>query len=144
MESIPEKIRSFLEEEYILSFSCRQQETLHSVTVFYIYCPERTSFFFASGSGTSHGETLKEYPNTAGTIYRTTRFISEIQGVQFTGRAFPVSGTDEQESCLLKYRQAFPEASAMQAEFWEIFIDYIKFTDNTESFGRKTIWTRPL
>lgn len=142
MNPVPENIKRFLNQEHILSFSCRRNNGLHSVTVFYVYCEESVSLIFASGPGTLHSSYLQKNPVVAGTIFKNTREVSQIQGIQFTGRAYSVSDSLNAMKCRNLYRKSFPEAEKSEAEFWEIHVDYMKFTDNTVSFAEKTLWFR--
>jgi uncharacterized protein len=152
---IPEIIIKFLKEDYTLSFSCRDGEYLHSVTVYYSFCDVSGSLIFASQNSSLHSGILRKNPLIAGTVYRKTRNIKEIHGLQFTGHIHLLTKSDGQykeqseetsrvtaEKCINNYLKTFPEAENTGAEFWEIQFDYIKFTDNSVSFGHKTIWQR--
>jgi len=145
---IPDAVKNFLKDEFILSFSCRSGESLHSVTVYYSFCEKLSSVIFASQGASEHSRILKSNPLTAGSIYRSTRNVLEIQGIQFTGRvsnlSAQVSRSSDSDECISNYLKTFPESCNIDADFWQINFDYIKFTDNTHSFGHKLIWQRTL
>lgn len=158
-----QRISRFLKHHHVLTLSTNSFNGSWTSHCFYAFLPDHQALVFTSGNETRHGQEMLKNPNVSGGIVLETKIVGKIQGIQLTGKAFPVSANQPKEMveseaaatiitdhhpvteqisattavCRNAYLKRFPYALAMKLELWILHIDYIKMTDNRLGFGKK-------
>ncbi|SFN25422.1 hypothetical protein SAMN05216516_104155 [Izhakiella capsodis] len=137
--SIPAAICRYLKKQHVLSLCAGVPPWC--ANCFYLFNEERQVFWLISEAETRHSVLMLAQPQVAGTISAQTRNIMLIKGVQYQGVIRQLS--DEQEIAARNaYVRRFPVAMKTKAPMWEIVINELKMTDNTQGFGSKHHWLR--
>lgn len=107
---------------------------------FYAFDETSEKLYFKSGPGTHHGKIMQEKATCSGTIIPDSLDPLQIKGVQFKAHAKRLSLFDMAPSII--YHARHPMAVAIPGELWELSLEWIKFTDNSQGFGSKFFWER--
>ena len=137
-KGLERRVRDFLHKEHVASLSIREGEGTWSANCFYAFLPEEIAFVFLSDKDSHHAGLFVESPLISGTIAGRADKVALIEGVQFKG-----SVSEAKDKTLRKaYNKRFPFAALAGSTLWLITADYIKYTSNIITFGRKIHWTR--
>lgn len=134
-------IRTFLLENHVLGLCVADQDGLWAASCFYAADVDTMTLFVMTSQTTRHGRAMASRPFLAGTIAGQPRRIGEIRGVQFTALCALLEG-EERDRALATYLARHPVAAAMPQTIWALHLREVKFTDNRDSFGKKTLWRR--
>lgn len=162
---VPTEIESFLNEHHVLSLCTAALDgTPYAANCYYIFLngartgdsPDTAApcFVFLSDRKTRHGRELLANSAVAGTVHveppATREGVTQIQGVQFTGRASLLSDAGAPKAAPLvpqfiehareSYYAKFEYAREAPADFWLLSLEYLKMTDNSVRFGFKRYW----
>ena len=107
---------------------------------FYAFDEANAKLYFKSGPGTHHGKIMQVKHQCSGTVVPDALDPLQIKGIQFKALAKKLSLFDMAPSIL--YHARHPLATAIPGELWELSLQWIKFTDNTQGFGSKLLWER--
>lgn len=133
----------YLQKYHVLSLCCCHQQQLWAAQCFYYLDPDSVSFWLMTDEKTRHGQLMLNNHCVAGTVSTQQREVTQLQGIQFAGRIYPLQGTgQEYTAAIVAYQQRFPEARTHSATLWQLWIDELKMTDNTAGFGSKIHWQR--
>ena len=150
---MPKEIVEFISNNFILTLSTFDGKNPYSAPVFYLFFGN--ALFFLSDKNTNHSQHILKFPTVSVSIFRYTRNIKEIQGVQMMGICKFLENTSDisQDQIFVfenykfnlyiifnEYCKLFPEAKEISSGLWGIFPYWIKFTNNKIQFGHKTIW----
>ena len=133
------RIVNFIKEHHLLSLSTCVDNIPYISSVYYIFSKEKNSFFFSSDTNTKHVKDFIENPIVAMSIAIETKLVSNIKGLQILGRVKSID-SDDLRIITSNYLSAFPYASNMKLNLWQIQITFVKMTDNSLGFGKKIIW----
>lgn len=111
----------------------------YCINCFYCFIENNIILIFKSSPGALHDAYIITNNYCSGTIIADQIDISNLKGVQFTGKLL-----DQKEIYNKKlhfcYLQTFPLSIYVPGYLWGVQIEYIKFTDNSLGFGNKTLW----
>jgi len=136
-------LKRFLARAHVLTLCATQGDDMWCANAFYVFDPVIMAFDLMSSVGTRHGAMMAASARVAGTIARQTRKIERIQGVQYLGTIGRLSGATE-AAARARYLAHFALTAAPPAPIWRIALLELKFTDNTQGFGHKTVWSRAM
>lgn len=143
--ALPDDIVRFLHAHHVVSLATRHDSDLWCASCFYALDEARVGLVVLSSRRTRHGELMRQNPQVAGTIAGQPEDVRAIQGIQFAGHAecLGVSGDSRLMSAALDcYLARHPVARGMTSDVWLIWLEEIKLTDNTVTFGHKLVWRR--
>jgi uncharacterized protein len=136
------QIKDFLSSQKVATIcSVSENGKPYCFSCFFAFDSERDLIYFKSNAKTSHCRMLLENPEVAGTIQPDKLNVLAIKGIQFSGKALDPSNPLCIEANRV-YHRKYPFALAMTGDVWAIEPEYIKMTDSTAGFGRKTNWER--
>lgn len=141
MPDFPLQISQFLQKHHVLTLGVYSAETIWAANCFYVFDPTIPAFYILSQLGTQHAQMMLQAPQVAGTVYTETTTIALIQGVQYRAKATLLAGHDAQ-TAYAQYYACFPFARSIPAPVWQLGLTHVKFTDNTETFGKKLSWAQ--
>ncbi|MCW9698964.1 MULTISPECIES: hypothetical protein [unclassified Avibacterium] len=141
MITLPHKIAQFLQQQTVMSLAVHNTQDFWAANCFYVLDNENVSLIFFSSLNTQHAQIMQQSEQVVGTIATQTDQVSEIEGVQFKGRAILLDGNARQ-SALKRYYARYPFARLMNTDLWKIELDEIKHTSNKCVFAQKTYWKR--
>ncbi|HXK80751.1 MAG TPA: pyridoxamine 5'-phosphate oxidase family protein [Bacteroidales bacterium] len=135
------RILKFVRNHHVLTLATSVDDSIWCASCFYAFDEKRMCFIFTSDIQTKHAEQANNNSNVAGNIHLETKIIGKIRGIQFSGRTEIAKG-DVLKYAKKKYLIRFPFAILAKTAIWILYIDYIKMTDNSLSFGKKLKWSR--
>ncbi len=148
-----EDIQNFISSHFILTLCTKNGKNSYCSTVYYLFFD--SLLFFLSDKNTRHSKNILRHPVVAVSIFKYTRNIKEIQGIQMMGICYYLMDTGKITSNSIftykekilnlweiynKYIEKFPEAKNISSSLWGIFPYWLKFTNNQIQFGYKKIW----
>ncbi len=141
-------IESFLKKNYILSLSTCKNNFSYSAPVFYLFF--KNSIYFLSDLNTRHSQEILENPNVSASIYKHTKIVKKIKGIQLLGICKMLESTknilempfSNIYNIYKQYLAKFPEAKEISSYLWSIEPYWIKLTNNEIRFGYKKIWSK--
>ncbi len=137
-----DRIARFIEMQYCASICCvSEQGDPYCFICYYAFNPTETLLYFKSAGNTTHSKILRENTSIAGTIVSPQFDILRAEGLQFEGTAISPQSQNPTWADLHYYKR-FPSALSIQGEIWTVRLNKLKFTDNTQGFGKKLIWYR--
>ncbi|PIE03417.1 MAG: hypothetical protein CSA81_02285 [Acidobacteria bacterium] len=131
----------FLQSQFVFSMAVVNHNKPYSAPCFYVFRPEAGELTFVSSPDTLHMQAAMTSDWVAGSVYRSTETVEEIQGVQFRGKLKVLSDREEQ-TARHRFTRRFPYPVPEGTKSWCLELLWVKFTDNTRGFGFKEIWTR--
>jgi len=135
------KIVNYLTDNKVLTIATSVNDVPYCANCFYVFDEVQKIFIFLSEDRTRHIKEALENISVGGSIQNGITTVAKIQGIQFTG-VF-INPTAEQQQQFYKiYYNRFPFAKVKPAPIWGIQINWLKMTDNTLGFGKKTTWER--
>lgn len=142
MSAIPSDIADFIQQHKAATVCCLTETgSPYCFTCYYAFMPEQGWLVYKSGFGTQHEQCLKKQPAVSGTIVPEEIIVSTIRGIQYQGAQFAAS-FEQMMQANTAYYLRFPFAMAVPGNVFIIRLDWVKFTDNTISFGHKSHWSR--
>ncbi|MCW9710451.1 hypothetical protein L5B71_06220 [Avibacterium sp. 21-586] len=141
MKNLPHNIAQFLQQQTVMSIAVHSAQGFWVANCFYVLDDSNISLIFFSSLSTQHAQIMQQSDLVVGTIATQTDQVSEIEGVQFKGRAILLN-EDIRQSALKRYYERYPFARLMNTDLWEIELDEIKHTSNKFVFAQKTYWKR--
>lgn len=140
MKPISKKISEFLNENKIatLCFSDAEGDP-YCINCFYAFDENSRSLILKSSVGTKHYNFLKANAKLAGTILPNEVDLLKLKGLQFTGKLLEEKQINALSLSSI-YIKKYPFSLAIPGYIWAVTFGYLKFTDNTMGFGKKTIW----
>lgn len=138
-----EKIQFFLDGQKNLSFCTAVDNTPYCASCFYSYVSEGNFIVFKSDKNTKHIANALINDKVAGTILPDVDKVGTIRGIQFSGK-FIIPEGDLLVQAKKKYYSKYPFALAIGGDLWAIELLFVKMTDNTLGFGKKSIWEAPI
>ena len=144
MPTIPSVICQFFHSHHVTAIAASANGQVWSASCFYVFEAENARLIVLSSRNTLHGRMMMTNPQISGTVAGQPLNISEIRGIQFNARASLLEAPSERQVAFNLFSTIHPAAAAIpKTDVWSIKLDTIKFTDNSISFGHKTLWTRP-
>ena len=141
MQPIPENILNFINKFNVLSVCGVEHGKSWSANSFYVFDPEEARFLVVSHKESRHMGMILQNPHVSGTISQQTESVIKIQGIQYSGIMKELVKPESKQAFKIFYTR-FPYARLIRSPIWAIMVDYLKFTDNTLGFGKKTYWER--
>ncbi|MFZ7260710.1 hypothetical protein [Avibacterium avium] len=141
MKNLPHNIAQFLQQQTVMSIAAHSAQGFWAANCFYVLDDSNISLIFFSSLSTQHAQIMQQSDLVVGTIATQTDQVSEIEGVQFKGRAILLN-EDTRKSALKRYYERYPFARLMNTDLWKIELDEIKHTSNKFVFAQKTYWQR--
>lgn len=108
-------------------------------TCFYVFDEVQQCLYFKSQMNTKHAQLLEANGAGAGTILEDNLDKILVKGIQFQGLVKRNSIFDVAAS--MKYHAHYPMAVAVPGDMWTVYLEQIKFTDNSKGFGHKSHWS---
>jgi len=140
MEPISKNISEFINNNKIATLCFTDTEgNPYCINCFYAFDETTQSLILKSSVGTKHQNFIKAKTKIAGTILPKTIDLLKIKGLQFTGNLLEEKQINDLSLSLI-YIKKFPFSLAIPGYIWAVNLEYLKFTDNTTGFGKKTIW----
>ena len=135
------ELEGFLESQSILTLATSSAGAPYATPLFYCYERPLRRLLFVSNPASQHCRELAGNPTVAAGIYRDTVRPEEIRGVQIVGIARQL-GANEQSLAQQLFSARHPQTRAKLSErsderFFELRVQWAKFTDNTRGFGYK-------
>ena len=136
------EISNFIKENKIASIACiDEKNTPYSFHCFYVFDEKNQLLFFKSSSNTYHSSCLSHTDSVAGSILPSKINFIALQGIQFTGRVIHENFPDN-INLELYFHTKLPLALAKPGQVYCIQLETVKMTDNTQIFGKKSLWER--
>ncbi len=143
MNPIDIRIRKFIAQNQTLTLATCQDGAPYCCSLFYAFDESEGLMYFMSSRDSRHAREMLLNSHISGTILNGEQSVLRLQGIQFSGEAYPVE-KEMQTQARKIYLQKYPVARLHPSELWYIRVDWIKMTDNTLGFGTKLIWDREL
>ena len=137
-----DRIVAYLKANVVMALCTALEGRPWAANCFYAFDAEAVRFLFLTHEETRHGREMLENARVAGTVSSQQASVAKIRGVQFTGTARLLEGTERTEARRI-YDRRFPFARLSPAPVWAVVVAELKFTDNTFGFGTKLHWRRP-
>lgn len=134
--SIDPPIADFLAAHHVVGLCVADEVGPWAASCFYAFDPIGVRLLVLSSVATRHGRALARSPRTAGTVAGQPARIEDIRGVQFTARA------ELAEAAALDLYVARHPVKYIRTDLWSLWLDTVKFTDNSVTFGHKSRWRR--
>lgn len=141
MTPLPDAMIAFIEKYNVLSLCGVKDAISWSANSFYVFDRRTVRFLVVSHRESRHIGMIRQNPFVSGTIAQQTESVVKIQGIQYSGVMTELKKPDSKEAFRLFYKR-FPYARLIRSPIWAIIINYLKFTDNTLGFGKKSSWER--
>lgn len=141
MNTIDNRIISFIIEHHILTLATSNNNKPYCASCFYVYIEDKNMFVITSDFKTKHIKDVEKQNVVAGAIALETTMIGKIQGIQFTG-IMKLLTKNDLKIANKAYINKFPLAILKDTTLWGIFPDFIKMTHNRLGFGKKLIWRK--
>jgi uncharacterized protein YhbP (UPF0306 family) len=135
---LEKKIIKFIKKNHVAAIAAQNDTGTWCFNAFYAFDEDDPHIIFLSTHDTLHADLMTQNPHVSGTISGQPKLVAAIQGIQFTGFAFP----SEDKHLRTLYNKRFPFAIVINAPMWAIRIDKIKYTSNITTFGSKIYWER--
>jgi uncharacterized protein YhbP (UPF0306 family) len=136
---IPPDILDFLNKNRVATVCVLDKGNAPSCfSAFFICIPESGLLVFKSSAGTSHEIQTQTRSVVAGTVMPEHFEVIKIRGIQFKG--YTLNSNEVDASLGVAYHSKYTFGRLMQGYIWAIKLEWIKFTDNTLSFGKKITW----
>lgn len=108
---------------------------------FYVFDAEEGLLHFKSSNDTYHVRLLKNNPNVAGTVLPDSLNKLIVKGIQLEGCLLPAHHPLVAQAHR-RYLRKYPMSAVIAGEVWTIQVNFVKFTNSSKVFGKKTIWNR--
>lgn len=131
----------FLKNKHVISICCFQNNEIWCANLFYVFQKKNMVFWVMTSPNTIHGKLIQLNSKVAGTINDQSKNISLIQGIQYSGYITKIAHNLE-NLAIKSYQKRFPISQVKYTQIWEISINKLKMTDNSNYFGNKTTWVR--
>ncbi|OJV53634.1 MAG: hypothetical protein BGO31_01875 [Bacteroidetes bacterium 43-16] len=137
---IPVEIVGFLKGQTCANICCVDEDNLpYCFTCFYVFDEVQQCLYFKSQMNTHHAQLLEANGKSAGTILEDHLDKILVKGIQFRGLVKRNSIFDVAAS--IQYHAHYPMAVAVPGDMWTVYLQDIKFTDNSKGFGHKAHWS---
>lgn len=137
---IDERIAAFLNKQTVAAISLTDIDgNPYCFHCFYAYDAEKNLLYFKTSMHSHHGALLVNGKKVAGAIQPDKLNKAAIRGLQLTGQLL-APGTEKAADASKVYHKAYPFALMMPGELWTVEPQWMKFTDNTLTFGKKLVW----
>jgi uncharacterized protein len=139
---IDNAIKQFIQLQRSATVCCTDDEGHpYCFTCFYAFCAEEGLLFFKTSRNTHHAQMMLQRTFLSGTILPDELNPLLVKGVQWTGHLLPENDPLAAYSAV-KYHKRFPFAMAMHGDVYTIQLDWIKMTDSSKVFAKKTVWRK--
>ncbi|WGE89906.1 hypothetical protein [Actinobacillus arthritidis] len=142
MSAIPSHIIDFIQSHHIVSFATHTHEDFWVANCFYAFDIANNQLIILSSKKTRHSRLMQQNPHIVGTISTQTETLSDIEGIQFSAKAYCLENELEKEKALHIYYQRHPIARLKPSDVWVLRFEMIKHTSNKVLFAQKTIWEK--
>lgn len=140
MKTIPENIVSFLNNNRVATICFSDEKNNpYCFSCFFVFVEKTATLVFKSSYGTSHEDYTQFATKVSGTVLPEQLDFLKIKGIQFIGNTLNESEVNSELNSA--YYKKYPFGRVMGGYIWAIKLECIKFTDNTLTFGHKTIWS---
>jgi len=144
--SEPLSFEPFLQRHFVMALATSDGEQSSSTPLYYLYLEDHKWLVFTSDPSTLHMRLLRIHPEVSGCVFTETMEVEQIQGIQFRGTLVPAQDEALQDRLKSDYLQRFPMAKTVfetrPSPLWAIQLDWVKWSDNSQGFGYKEIWSR--
>lgn len=137
---VDKRIVEFINRHHILTLATCAGNSPYASTCFYVYDENENCFIITSDAETRHAAEMVNNSKIAGAIALETMIIGKIQGIQFTGMAVELTGSESEKAKKL-YIRKFPVAALAHLHLWKLRPELLKMTHNRLGFGKKLIWS---
>ncbi len=135
-------IKKFIAKEQVLTLSTSTDNKPYSCNCFYAYDEENNEIICSSEYHTKHVQDIHKNNYISGTIYKDTKIIGNIIGVQFNGYIREAKDEELKRAKNVYYKK-FPFARAYPSPLWIIELTFVKYTDTKLlGFGKKLTWEK--
>lgn len=138
--SVDKRIIEFINRHHVLTLATCAGNIPYTSSCFYVYDENENCFIITSDIVTRHATEMTNNIKIAGAIALETGIVGKIQGIQFTGIAVDLFGSESDRAKKI-YIRKFPVATLAQLHLWKLKPDFIKMTHNRLGFGKKLIWS---
>ncbi len=139
---IDNKITAFMEAQTCATICCIDAAGMPwCFSCYFEWNDTEGLLYFKSSVDSRHASMLKENKAVAGTVLPDKLNKLLVQGVQFEGQVLDAS-SEQAKGAAAFYHKKNPLALAIAGETWTVQINYLKMTDSTLGFGKKTVWER--
>jgi uncharacterized protein len=140
MEKIPGVISDFFKENRVASVSFVDDEGKpYCINCFFVFDAIHRVLIFKSSRNSFHERYVRSVKDVAGSVLPDKINYLKPVGIQFTGKTLSeseIKGLGMEEI----YYSRLPFGRMNPGYIWAIRPEYIKLTDSTALFGKKTIW----
>lgn len=140
-KKIDRPIIDFIKKHHVLSLATVENNTPWSAACFYVWHNEASVFIYTSNHNTRHSQEALKNSTVAANIILETRIIGKIEGLQISGKTYPVTVEFEAQA-KKQYLKKFPYAILADLNLWILAPNYLKLTNNKLGFGSKLIWQK--
>lgn len=133
------RIIDFITNNQVLTIATVVDSNPYCANCFYVFDESSNTLIFLSDKKTRHVQEATANHRIAGTIWDGETTVSDLRGIQFTGK-FIVPDKQLTNDFYAIYYSKFPFAEKIPSPVWGIQLDWLKMTDNTLGFGKKLIW----
>lgn len=135
------RIFSLIQKKYLCTLCCSHNNQPWANAFYYVFDEENHRILYVTGEQTYHSKVMKENPHIAGTIFTPTRFHPSLQGVQFTGIAKMLQGSEADVARNL-YKKEYSHELIDKLSIWEVQFDYVRLIDNSLGLFATMEWRK--
>lgn len=141
MKTIPDNIRDFLSANRVATVCFNNDAGMpYCVPCFFVFDEQHRLFLFKSSHGAYHEDYIRMVADVSGSVLPEKMDPVKLKGIQFTGKTLPAAEIEGLRLEQLYYKK-YPFGRIIPGYIWAIRPEFLKFTDNTLTFGRKTTWS---
>lgn len=134
-------IQRYLSRRHVFSLFTYHDNNIWPASCYYAFDARVMSLFFMTDSESRHGQLMEINPRVAGTVSAQTKVVSQIQGVQFTGKVITLDDNLQKQAREF-YCRRFPVALTAKLPVWRLDLQEVKMVNNKLGFGTKHYWIR--
>lgn len=136
-------IKQFIQLQRATTICCADEDgNPYCFSCFYAFCAEDGLLYFKTSASSHHTGMMLQRRQLSGTILPDELNPLVVKGIQWTGILLPDSDHLSDYSSV-QYHKRFPFAMAMPGDVYTVQLTWIKMTDSSKVFGKKTVWHKP-
>jgi uncharacterized protein YhbP (UPF0306 family) len=134
-------LMAFLKKHHVLSLSTHSDDGLWVAPLYYCFSKEPLSFVCVTSKTSRHFRQMLAVPDVAFSVFEETRNVLKIQGIQCEARALLNENQKDLSKLFFKeFDFALKWFVPDKYQFIKLIPKTIKYTDNTQGFGFKSIF----
>lgn len=125
---------NFFKKNHIVTIGFNSSLGVYLFNAFYIFI--NNNIIFASSTDAFHTKEFRKNLQISGTIFKNTKLISKIEGIQFLANLDDVNDKEK-----MLYSLNYPVRIVKNIKIFKAKIYWAKYTSNNLGFGHKEIFS---